>query len=81
MPDQSRECQEDIQREAIAFVERHGGRWQHELLAILVEVAVSTDREEAMRWFGIAAALQEYRADGTPEVATRHDRSTITCLI
>jgi hypothetical protein len=81
MPDQSHEREEDIQREAIAFVERHGGRWQQELLAILVEVAVSTDREKAVRWFGIAAALQGYRADGTPAAVTRHDQSTTTCPI
>jgi hypothetical protein len=44
----------------MAFFKAHGHGWQAELMPLLVEAAVCTDRQEAMRWFRMAAILQKY---------------------
>ncbi|MEG3089402.1 hypothetical protein [Sphingomonas sp. PB4P5] len=49
--------------DAEAFLEAHGDGWQAALMPMLVEAAVCTDRQEALRWFRLAAVLQKYEAN------------------
>ena len=45
--------------DAKAFIEAHGDGWQAALMPLLIEAVVCTDRQEALRWFRMAAILQQ----------------------